>query len=1804
MVAAYDDARGWVPQPGPAPQPGEIRPSRDGHTRAGHGGGRHHREQDDGDVSSVDLNEGVTDTAGTVEDFLDSAQRLRWRAPELAFLLAERAVASAEPDDPLYPRAVEMLLYSGNRIGRGVDCVRRGILALHTLRRTDDRLLACQVRVELAHAARAARAGEIGTVLLEPVLCDPECPDQLRATALIEAAAARRRPDQQAEASAHLVEAEGICRTVARSAGQADIALLTRGALRVVAAAHYRRAGDFHTAYQLAVEGSELVEGLSADMDPGQVRGGLIYEMVCAALDLGRVQAAVEAATTLWRLPPRRTMTPAVGWTNLVLATRHYLPSGKMDRARELIRETCGLAEHGGHDEISGAGLSALACLYEADGDLVSALRCLRGAFTAERRWHQLCCEARASLTIECAGVSADHALTPKGGRMTEDHMTDNAGRFPRWKPDDTVTGRLDLTEPHSPRMSVTPAIHAPDQPGPLTSAPPVPPPPAGDRVREVEAQDGPLTPPDTPIRDAIPPRGDSIQPEPAPEALGPLDLQVRAMEPRTDRISIAAVISQADDSGPSSTPAFVPQAEPEEDETHEVASSAVPESIVVDVSPVISDHVATGNHLPPGDLMPSTADSPTASADDQSSSGSAEARSFDITEQSPDIGPPPPTDPPASLTPDDQQRPSEGSPAEERQRTPDAVQAPLVVAERDLRVEDQWQRLDPSESRIVIDELDQVVTDESAIEPLTPPEEPAGDSVSETSSMSLRRRLWTPPEVMAAREPAVRVDAVQTGLEIPTQDVDPGTEENASGWRDALLADAETNWAEVSSGLRAGGDHVDHETGELIRGGLPIRYASGVRESESDQADDAGAVDDPAASVTGDHGPPPVEQFVSTAMTDIGPTDPGEDANLTTDPMIPPAVESSADPVRPPWAGLLAAAGDIPFRVDMDLVGPVADVDTSVPDAASGAGDESRTDPLAVESAPPVSDRPMVEDTDPLDTRTGRQTDDAAASEAIRHEPDPVRKTIEPLDRLAATLLRPDDEVYGVSVGEVHESHDRSQPLEPADSASAGASESPSVTGDSFDTSHHAGRADAPRATCADEIDWLSNPIGDAPASYRITGAIAASDGSPVSINSSTDDVTGDLSGVRTGGELNPPASEELRSISRPGHRSHEPVTERRPTARPAEFAISHDFGARVVGLGEALASRGHTNPTGLPRPMTAPTQDRVTDPSHAGSSPSADAAVISRGAVEHAIASMDTDPAVITNPVGLAGWPSGHDADSDTVRLRLVPNPSADQGHGSRRPVVDDQAIHQPPSPTRRGDTSPPVDPSESAPRGPGAHRLAEPLGRSARSGTLGGRRGPEAEPNPATAASATRSEFDSGRRSANNPSRERSGRRRHRAPEEDSEPSREQDPREDGLAPSMVEPTNNVKSSQVSGDQSPADGGELGEPHQRNAVAPPPAEDSTKNHRRADTLWSSTCDSTADPSETAPVSEESPAETAPMVDPDTESGTPARWAPEHLATRSATSVKAVGEDSNAHPTARPEQAPESPDIWSMASVNSYTPSTAQGEPVVEPPLVEPIGEDSGVQPAAPVGEERDVEPVTPGSSTAEESDTQPTVLERSAAEVSSVETPDTRAAAPAEPTMEKPVTAEDVTIGPVPEPLADEPSEPSTVKRTTEDRPGDEPTAEADDPTETVGRGRGLKPSEIRALRRREAAAERKSSDVGLADLLAEALVIYEIARVHDDQLQADPLALDQPTTTAAPTTPARVVSDETSPEAGPSIAEDHTTPGDIPSTQSEQSIFDSPLPPWGLTSDIPQVENPEDVSIGDFPRDRMWIPPSNP
>jgi hypothetical protein len=127
-------------------------------------------------------------------------------------------------------------------------------------------------------------------------------------------------------------------------------------------------------------------------------------------------------------------------------------------------------------------------------------------------------------------------------------------------------------------------------------------------------------------------------------------------------------------------------------------------------------------------------------------------------------------------------------------------------------------------------------------------------------------------------------------------------------------------------------------------------------------------------------------------------------------------------------------------------------------------------------------------------------------------------------------------------------------------------------------------------------------------------------------------------------------------------------------------------------------------------------------------------------------------------------------------------------------------------------------------------------------------------------------------------------------------------------------------------------------------------------------------------------------------------------------------------------------------------------------------------------------------------------------------------------------------------------------------------------------------------GLKPSEVRA-RRRRAGTEHKTKDIGLADLLAEAMVIYEIARIHDDELKADPLAVPRSEQESVE----RPVQGET-PQTG-------TLSDESPSVV-HSSIFDKPLEPWRFDMDTDSAEDAGHDTTDDSTRDRMWIPPSAP
>src|SRR5438874_2151820 len=98
---------------------------------------------------------------GEAASLVESAMLLRWRAPELALLLADRAVTAAQDDAMAVLRADHIAVFALNRLGRYGEAAHRLFPAI----RDGDtpQALRQELHVELAHCAVAL--GEPATAL-------------------------------------------------------------------------------------------------------------------------------------------------------------------------------------------------------------------------------------------------------------------------------------------------------------------------------------------------------------------------------------------------------------------------------------------------------------------------------------------------------------------------------------------------------------------------------------------------------------------------------------------------------------------------------------------------------------------------------------------------------------------------------------------------------------------------------------------------------------------------------------------------------------------------------------------------------------------------------------------------------------------------------------------------------------------------------------------------------------------------------------------------------------------------------------------------------------------------------------------------------------------------------------------------------------------------------------------------------------------------------------------------------------------------------------------------------------------------------------------------------------------------------------------------------------------------------------------------------------------------------------------------------------------------------------------------------
>ena len=342
---------------------------------------------------------GGTDASALVA----AAARLRWRAPELTLLLADRASAAASSggEESVRLRAEVLAVFACNQLGRGASAGGRAVRALRAAQAIGAHVTERLVRVELAGCATDASAPAIALSQLLPVLAGRRrVAPTARAAAMVTAADALAKLGGGPEVPGLLTTADGLYD--ASRAVEPDAVLLRRGLVHARLAAHHRRIGDQSSAERAARAGLALLDELSeANLETGQVSGALTLELVLALLDSAREAEAVLAAQSLLRRSVRPAGALAACWVRLTLASRVHLPAGRYALARRLLGDAAFIAERNQLDSLLAECHQLQAHLHERCAELPDAIGCLRAAQLAERRWRSCSGELRTLLAAE-----------------------------------------------------------------------------------------------------------------------------------------------------------------------------------------------------------------------------------------------------------------------------------------------------------------------------------------------------------------------------------------------------------------------------------------------------------------------------------------------------------------------------------------------------------------------------------------------------------------------------------------------------------------------------------------------------------------------------------------------------------------------------------------------------------------------------------------------------------------------------------------------------------------------------------------------------------------------------------------------------------------------------------------------------------------------------------------------------------------------------------------------------------------------------------------------------------------------------------------------------------------------------------------------------------------------------------------------------------------------------------------------------------------------------------------------------------
>jgi hypothetical protein len=351
---------------------------------------------------------GMAANGGEAASLVESAMLLRWRAPELALLLADRAVTAAQDDKIARLRADHLAVFALNRLGRHAEAAYRLFPAIRDANTPPG--LRHELHVELGHCTAALGEPAIALGAVRTVLAagDDVAP-ALRGRALVAVAEASAVLGSDDLVSFALAEADELYRE--DSSLDHDTALLLRAAVRATDVARHRARGAGDKAEAKAREGRELLAGLAdPDHDSGEVSARLMLELVLTLLDRGAGEIATQEVRPLLQRQVRAAAAGTVGRLRLALATRVHLAQGRHEPALTLLADAVEGAQRYGVDAVLAECLEGLSHVHEARNEFADALHCMRAARAAEGRHRHEVEDARSFLLENCGYARREEA--------------------------------------------------------------------------------------------------------------------------------------------------------------------------------------------------------------------------------------------------------------------------------------------------------------------------------------------------------------------------------------------------------------------------------------------------------------------------------------------------------------------------------------------------------------------------------------------------------------------------------------------------------------------------------------------------------------------------------------------------------------------------------------------------------------------------------------------------------------------------------------------------------------------------------------------------------------------------------------------------------------------------------------------------------------------------------------------------------------------------------------------------------------------------------------------------------------------------------------------------------------------------------------------------------------------------------------------------------------------------------------------------------------------------------------------------